>query len=103
MRAGDDMPREPRAPRARRPGRGRVLLVILAIGLFIFVTTLRSVASFYTDYLWFKSIDQTGVWRGVLGTKLTLAFVFIGDLLRPVVGEPLHRRPHRAEVPALRP
>ena len=78
MRAGDDMPRgEPRAPRARRPGRGRILLVILAIGLFVLVTTLRSIASFYTDYLWFQSIGQTGVWRGVLGTKLTLAFVFI--------------------------
>src|SRR3954462_8646762 len=78
MRAGDDMPRgEPRAPRTRRPGRGRVLLVILAIGLFILITTLRSIASFYTDYLWFQSIGQTGVWRGVLGTKLTLAFVFI--------------------------
>ncbi|MEY2458537.1 MAG: uncharacterized protein QOG30_367, partial [Acidimicrobiaceae bacterium] len=78
MRAGDDMPRgEPRARRARRPGRGRVLLVIAAIGLFLLVTTLRSIASFYTDYLWFQSIGQTGVWRGVLGTKLTLAFVFI--------------------------
>ena len=65
------------APRARRPGRGRILLVIVAIGLFLLVTTLRSIASFYTDYLWFQSIGQTGVWRGVLGTKLTLAVVFI--------------------------
>src|SRR6476469_4599075 len=79
MRAGDDMPRgEPRAPRARRPGRGRIFLVIVAIGLFVLVTTLRSIASFYTDYLWFQSIGQTGVWRGVLGTKLILAVVFIG-------------------------
>src|SRR5437762_3085711 len=78
MRAGDDMPRsEGRARRQRRPGRGRVLLVIAAIGLFVLVTTLRSIASFYTDYLWFQSIGQTGVWRGVLGTKLSLAFVFI--------------------------
>src|SRR4051812_40320371 len=78
MRAGDDMPRsEGRARRQRRPGRGRVLLVIAAIGLFVLVTTLRSIASFYTDYLWFQSIGQTGVWRGVLGTKLALAFVFI--------------------------
>jgi uncharacterized membrane protein (UPF0182 family) len=78
MRAGDDMPRsEGRTRRQRRPGRGRVLLVIAAIGLFVLVTTLRSIASFYTDYLWFQSIGQTGVWRGVLGTKLALAFVFI--------------------------
>src|SRR2546423_13652385 len=78
MRAGDDMPRsEGRARRQRRPGRGRVLLVIAAIGLFVLVTTLRSIASFYTDYLWFQSVGQTGVWRGVLGTKLVLAAVFI--------------------------
>ncbi|MEY2402615.1 MAG: uncharacterized protein QOD38_166, partial [Acidimicrobiaceae bacterium] len=78
MRAGDDMPRgEPRARRARRPGRGRIFLVVVAVGLFLLITTLRSIASFYTDYLWFQSIGQTGVWRGVLGTKLTLAFVFI--------------------------
>ncbi|MDX6490992.1 MAG: uncharacterized protein QOD43_1237 [Gaiellaceae bacterium] len=78
MRAGDDMPRaEGRAPRQRRARRGRVLLVVAAIGLFLLITTLRSIASFYTDYLWFQSIGQTGVWRGVLGTKITLAVVFI--------------------------
>src|SRR3954447_11587671 len=78
MRAGDDMPRSERRTRTRRPGRGRILLIVGAIGLFILIATLRSIASFYTDYLWFQSIGQTGVWRGVLGTKLTLAFVFIG-------------------------
>src|SRR3954452_18801750 len=77
MRAGDDMPRSERRTRTRRPGRGRILLIVGAIGLFILITTLRSIASFYTDYLWFQSIGQTAVWRGVLGTKLMLAFVFI--------------------------
>ena len=78
MRAGDDMPRgERRARRPRRTGRGRILLVVVAIGLFILITTLRSIASFSTDYLWFQSIGQTGVWRGVLVTKLMLAVVFI--------------------------
>ncbi len=80
MRAGDEMPRGDRRSRrrARRPGRGRVILVVAIVALFIFVTTLRSIASFYTDYLWFQSVDQTGVWRGVLGTKIGLAVVFIG-------------------------
>src|SRR5581483_5810977 len=78
MRAGDDMPRGERRPRRiRRPGRGRVILVIVAVALFILITTLRSIASFYTDYLWFDSIHQTGVWRGVLGTKIRLAVAFI--------------------------
>src|SRR4051812_44057035 len=80
MRAGDDMPRRGRRSTTgqRRSGRGRILLIVAAVGLFLLITTLRSIASFYTDYLWFQSIGQTGVWRGVLGTKLTLAAVFIG-------------------------
>src|SRR3954465_8223060 len=79
MRAGDDMPRRGRRSSTgqRRSGRGRVLLIVAAVGLFILITTVRSIASFYTDYLWFQSIGQTGVWRGVLGTKLMLAVVFI--------------------------
>jgi uncharacterized membrane protein (UPF0182 family) len=77
MRAGDDMPQRERRRSPRRPGRGRVLLIVAAVALFLLVTTLRSIASFYTDYLWFHSIGQTGVWRGVLGTKLLLALVFI--------------------------
>src|SRR3954467_13758434 len=80
MRAGDDMPRRGRrSTTGQRPsGRGRILLIVAAVGLCLLITTLRSIASFYTDYLWFQSIGQTGVWRGVLGTKLTLAAVFIG-------------------------
>src|SRR3954465_8557487 len=80
MRAGDDMPRRGRRSSTgqRRSGRGRVLLIVAAVGLFLLITTLRSIASFYTDYLWFQSIGQTGVWRGVLGSKFTLAVVFIG-------------------------
>src|SRR3954452_353130 len=80
MRAGDDMPRRGRRASTgqRRSGRGRVLLIIAAVALFLLITTLRSIASFYTDYLWFQSIGQTGVWRGVLGTKLTVGAVFIG-------------------------
>lgn len=75
MRAPQDMPGRQRRP--RRPGRGRVVLVIGVVLLFVLFTSLRSIASFYTDYLWFESVGQTGVWRGVLGTKLVLAGLFI--------------------------
>ncbi|MDD9370894.1 MAG: UPF0182 family protein, partial [Acidimicrobiales bacterium] len=34
-------------------------------------------ARFYTDYLWYDSLGQTGVWRGVLGAKVVLALLFI--------------------------
>src|SRR5205807_4238547 len=40
------------------------------------LTSLRSVASFYTDYLWFKELHLTSVFRGVLGAKILLAVVF---------------------------
>lgn len=72
MRAPSDMPR--RTPRSG--GRGRVVLVVVAVALFLLVTSLRGIAGFYTDYLWFESLDLTGVWRGVLGAKIALAVLF---------------------------
>ncbi len=68
------MPRRP--PRAASPGRGRTWLVIAAVALFFLITSLRGIASFYTDYLWFESLSSTEVWRGVLGAKLALAAIF---------------------------
>lgn len=66
------MPRRP--PRA--PGRGRAALVIGAVVLFFLIASLRGIAGFYTDYLWFSSLHLAGVWRGVLGAKLALAAIF---------------------------
>lgn len=64
-------------PRRRRPGRrGRVGLIAAAAVLFVLLISLRGIAGFWTDYLWFGELKQTGVWRGVLGTKLLLAVVF---------------------------
>ncbi|MDP1820853.1 MAG: UPF0182 family protein [Acidimicrobiales bacterium] len=74
MRAPTDMPR--RLPRA--PGRGRALLVIGAVVLFFLITSLRGIAGFYTDYLWFDSLGNADVWRGVLGAKVALALIFTG-------------------------
>jgi uncharacterized protein len=72
MRAPSDMPR--RAPRS--PGRGRTILVVAAVLLFLLITSLRGIASFYTDYLWFDSLGQASVWRGVLGARVSLALIF---------------------------
>ena len=80
MRPPEDMPRGPFARRGRRPGRsgrGRIVLIVALILVFLLLISVRAIASFYTDYLWFKSIGQTTVWRGVLGTKIVLAVVFI--------------------------
>lgn len=64
----------PRKGRLRRNGRFIVLAVIVALlfGLF----SLRGVASFYTDYLWFDALNRASVWRQVLGAKIVLTLIF---------------------------
>jgi uncharacterized protein len=74
MRAPTDLPR-------RRPGtsrRGRTVLVVGIVLLFLLLMSLRGIAGFYTDYLWFDSMDRSSVFSGVLGAKLALAGIFTG-------------------------
>ena len=75
MRSPGDLPR--RQPR-QLAGRGRGWLVALGVLLFILLTSLRGIAGFYTDYLWFDSLDFSGVFTGVLGAKVALGAVFSG-------------------------
>ena len=62
--------------RKARPNRGRILLIVLAIALVLFITSLRGLAGFYTDYLWFDSLGFSGVFKHVLGAKIALALIF---------------------------
>jgi uncharacterized membrane protein (UPF0182 family) len=70
-------PEQPRRGRIRRPGRGRTIAVLTVVALFVLVASLRGLAGFYTDYLWFKSLGLVGVWRAVLGARVVLAIVFM--------------------------
>ncbi len=72
MRAVSDLPPRPR----RTQGRGRAALVVAAVVAFVLITSLRGIAGFYTDFLWFDSLGLSSVWRGVLGAKATLALIF---------------------------
>lgn len=73
MRTPAEMPRRlPVASRRLRVG-ALVVVLIAIVGLI----SLRSLARFWTDYLWFGEVQFTSVFRGVLLTKLVLALVFI--------------------------
>jgi uncharacterized membrane protein (UPF0182 family) len=76
-------PRQPRRRRERRggrlpSGRGRVALIVVVVALVVLAMSLRGIAGFYTDYLWFDSLGLASIWRGVLGAKTALALIFIG-------------------------
>ncbi|MGI8984499.1 MAG: UPF0182 family membrane protein [Acidimicrobiales bacterium] len=60
----------------RRLPRGRIVLVLIAVALFFVLVSLRGIAGFYTDYLWFDELSITSVWRSVLGTKIALGVIF---------------------------
>jgi len=84
------------AGRRRGPARGRAILLLVAGALFVVLVSLRGIAGFYTDFLWFDELHLTSVWRSVLGVKFALGALFtvlffallwanlaIADLLAP--------------------
>ncbi len=72
MRAPTDM------PPARHSGsnRGRIALVVVAVALFVLVLSLRGIAGFWTDYLWFDALELGGVFTRVLTSQVALAAIF---------------------------
>ena len=49
---------------------------MVVFGLVIIGISLKGIAGFYTDYLWFSSLGKTGTWRTMLFTKVGLFLVF---------------------------
>lgn len=74
MRSPQDL--APRVPRVRH--RARWWLLGIAVVLIILLASLRSMATLYTDRLWFSSVHLTGVWDTLLGVKLGLFASFGG-------------------------
>ena len=56
-------------------GRGRIILGALLAFAFILLVSLRGIAGFYTDFLWFDSLGLGAVWNRVLTTKALLSLV----------------------------
>jgi len=65
--------RPPRAPGSRK-GLGPLGFVIIA--LIVIITILVSLTGFYTDLLWFRSVNFTSVWSKTLFTKIELFIAF---------------------------
>ena len=58
-------------------GRNRRLIgSFFVLGFLLLGASLRGLATFYTDYLWFSSLDRTDVWQTVLLTKILLFLIF---------------------------
>ncbi|HMG42570.1 MAG TPA: UPF0182 family protein [Acidimicrobiales bacterium] len=53
------------------------MLIVALVALFFLLTSLRGIAGFYTDYLWYDSLGLWSVQRGILGAQLSLALIFI--------------------------
>ncbi|HUY64280.1 MAG TPA: UPF0182 family protein [Acidimicrobiales bacterium] len=72
MRNPQDIPRRP--TRTLRPRRIWILLAVVVV--IVVVASMRSIATFYTDYLWFSSVHLSSEWRRLLEVKAGLFFGF---------------------------
>src|SRR4051812_47590698 len=61
-------------PRRRFRLRGWIIGAIVALLVLLF--SLRGLAGFYTDFLWFDSLGQGGTWSNLLAAKVMPALVF---------------------------
>lgn len=63
-------PNMPNIPKNRRP------LIITGAIVIAAALTLVSASGFYADWLWFRSVNFTNVWRTILTTKVSLFLIF---------------------------
>lgn len=67
----------PRSARPRRVSdRGRAFIIVAAVVVVGLILSARFLASFYTDFLWFDSVDRGDVFWGEIRAKVTMFVVF---------------------------
>ena len=69
-------PPEQMKSRRRRTNRWRILLGVGGLAVFLFFTSIRGLAGFWTDYLWFDSLTMSSVWTSMLWAKIGLGLLF---------------------------
>ncbi len=67
----------PRRRARRAPRVSRVALVVVVVVLLVLVFSLRGIARVATDYLWFKELGRTDMWRGLVAARFFPAIVAI--------------------------
>lgn len=65
----------PRFPRFGSPNAKRIALAVIALALVILALSMRAIATFWTDYLWFQSVDLSSIWQRLLGAKVVLSVI----------------------------
>ncbi|MGH9025941.1 MAG: UPF0182 family protein [Acidimicrobiia bacterium] len=68
--------RVPTSERRRRSFRIRGWMIITVVLIIVVLFSLRGLAGFYTDYLWFDSVGLGDTWRGLLAARFVPAVVF---------------------------
>ncbi len=63
-------------PQRRRLSRGRIALIVFVAVVFALFMSLRGLAGFWTDWLWFDSLGLGSVFSGILGAKIALGAIF---------------------------
>jgi uncharacterized protein len=63
-------------PRRRSRFRLRGWIIGIVVVLVILLFSLRGLAGFYTDYLWFDSLGQGNTWSSLLAARVAPALVF---------------------------
>ena len=61
-------------PRRRFRFRGWIIGAVIVLIVLLF--SLRGLAGFYTDYLWFDSVGQGSTWSSLLAARVAPALVF---------------------------
>jgi uncharacterized protein len=54
---------------------GRRLLIIVGSVLFVLLLSLRGIATFWTDYLWFDSVGFAPVWQTLIFSRIVLVLI----------------------------